>query len=76
MIVDRDEVEDRLVEAFAGRVEVTGAGTGIHGSNLDLEFSGNTAVDDLVHEVGQVLALLSVGGARVRFQGADGWIRL
>lgn len=73
--VDRDAVEDAVVEAFAGRAEVTGAGSGNYGLNLDLEFEG-IAHDSVVTMLKRVLASLEVGDARLRFEGSDEWIRL
>ncbi|MGW0504284.1 hypothetical protein [Micromonospora sp. NPDC003241] len=37
--IDRDDLEDALNEEFKLDGEVTGAGTGVHGSNLDLEIA-------------------------------------
>ncbi|MER5458358.1 hypothetical protein ABT008_26670 [Micromonospora sp. NPDC002389] len=37
--IDRDDLEDALTAEFALDGEVTGAGTGEHGGNLDLEIA-------------------------------------
>lgn len=34
--VDRDELEDAVIEAFGDLADVTGAGSGNFGSNLDI----------------------------------------
>ncbi len=39
-----DEVEDDLVDLLEGTGEVTGAGLGISGGNIDIEFSGEEEV--------------------------------
>lgn len=46
----RDEVEDRIQDFLEGRGEVTGAGAGTSGVNVDIELFG-TAVD-----LGEILA--------------------
>jgi hypothetical protein len=73
MSVDRDEVEDSLRKAFGDRLEVTGAGTGALGSNLDLDMSPDIQPDDLIAGVRGILAALGVIGGKVRIEGTDRW---
>ena len=46
------------------------AGTGLGGSNLDLEFDGSPDRAALVCEVRATLGALTVVGASMRFEGA------
>jgi hypothetical protein len=73
--VDRDDVEDSVSEEFQDVVEVTGAGTGDYGANLDLEFS-STDQSDVVSRLREVLRSLDIDVAKVRFEGAVDWIDL
>lgn len=73
--VDRDDVEDGVAEEFQDAVDVTGAGTGAYGANLDLEFS-STDQSDVVNRLRAVLRSLAVNGAKVRFEGAADWTDL
>jgi hypothetical protein len=70
--VDRDEIEDALGDALAN-LEVTGAGTGAYGSNLDLRLSPDVQHDDLIAGVRSTLAALGVVGGKLRIEGVDGW---
>lgn len=76
MTVDRDELEDAVIEAFGGLADMTGAGSGNFGSNLDVEFGDPASRDDIVGTVKTVLASLGVERARVRFEGSEEWISL
>ncbi|HEU5030992.1 MAG TPA: hypothetical protein VFV01_39180 [Spirillospora sp.] len=75
--VDRDDVEDDLNEALAGRGEVSGAGTGLGSSNLDIDVDPAADREEALGAVFEVLARLQVGDA-VRIRPGDGvvWIRL
>lgn len=58
----RDQLEDELESALAGLGEVTGGGSGVLGSNLDVD-----AVDERAFGlILSVLERLEVAGARVR----------
>ncbi|GAA2102809.1 hypothetical protein [Actinomadura alba] len=72
--VDRDDVEDDLNEALEGLGEVTGAGTGLGSSNLDVDPGANRS--EMLDLVFRVLADLGVGdAARVRPGDGEVWIR-
>jgi hypothetical protein len=71
--VDRDDVEDALGDALAGHLEVTGAGTGAYGSNLDLQLCPDVESDELVAVVSSTLAALGVNGGKLRIDGVEGW---
>ncbi|MER6814053.1 hypothetical protein ABT299_32695 [Spirillospora sp. NPDC000708] len=75
--VDRDDVEDDLNEALAGRGEVSGAGTGLGFSNLDVDVDPAADREEALGAVFEVLARLQVGDA-VRIRPGDSvvWIRL
>lgn len=49
--VSRDDIEDALEIAFKDFGEMTGAGSGIYGCNLDLEFDENKVQPDKVFEM-------------------------
>ena len=65
--VDRDEVEDRIVAALGDEVEITGAGVGLGGSNLDLELTGDA--DRHAQVIASLLRALGVAGATLRMEG-------
>lgn len=74
--VDRDDIEDALNEAFIDTGEVTGAGSGRKGMNLDLEVDESEPKPVVLERVFGVLADLEVGdSARVRPGDGDVWIR-
>lgn len=74
--VDRDDIEDALNEAFADSGEVTGAGSGRRGMNLDLEVDGSEPRSVVLERVFGVIADLGVGdAARVRPGDGEVWIR-
>lgn len=74
--VDRDELEEAVIDAFEGMAEVTGAGTGSFGSNLDIQFDGALGRDDIVTTVKTVLASRGVEQAKLHFEGLEEWIGL
>lgn len=65
--VDRDDIEDALVDGWSGRLEVTGAGVGYKGSNLDIELGDDIALDAFVTWLRQYLRSVGVDGAVLRF---------
>lgn len=71
--VDRDEVEDALGRVLGDRLEVTGAGAGVYGANLDLEVSPDVEPGDLIAAVRGALAALGVIGGKLRIEGCDQW---
>lgn len=73
---DRDEIEESLVAAFHDRLEVTGAGTGEFGSNLDLTLLPNVNPDELVAGVRATLTALGVVGAKLRISDGAEWTDL
>lgn len=74
--VDRDDIEDALNEAFVDTGEVTGAGSGNRGMNLDLEVDESEPKAVVLERVFRVLSELEVGdSARVRPGDGDVWIR-
>lgn len=75
--VDRDDVEDALDVALTGIGEVTGAGTGQGGSNLDVEVDEDVAKNVVLDRIFTVMRDLGVGdSARVRPGDGEVWIRL
>ncbi|GAA2729840.1 hypothetical protein [Actinocorallia aurantiaca] len=74
--VDRDDIEDALNEALAGAGEVSGAGSGTGGSNLDVDVFEGADRSNVLNRVFEVLNALGVGdSARVRPGDGDVWIR-
>lgn len=73
---DRDEIEDLLVTTFGDLLEVTGAGTGVYGSNLDLSLQSDIESNDLVAGIRGVLSGLGIVGAKVRIGGDAAWTDL
>nr|BFE32004.1 hypothetical protein GCM10010200_042550 [Actinomadura rugatobispora] len=74
--IDRDDVEDDLNEALRGLGEVTGAGTGLNRSNLDVDIDPAANRSTVLALVFGVLAKLEVGdAARVRPGDQETWIR-
>lgn len=71
--VDRDEVEHALGRALGDRMEVTGAGTGVYGSNLDLEIAPDVEPSDQIAAIRGSLAALGVIGGKLRIEGSDQW---
>ncbi|MGW1881206.1 hypothetical protein [Streptomyces sp. NPDC001970] len=61
--LDRDEVEDALTEAFAGDGEITGAGSGMGRSHLDLEVAAGVDRGEAVERVRAALAALGIEGS-------------
>lgn len=49
--VPRDEIEDVIEDVLGDRGEVTGAGSGMSGSNVDLEIFDDAGADQLLAEV-------------------------
>lgn len=74
--VDRDDVEDALNEALAGIGEVSGAGSGVFGSHLDVDIDPVSAPSEEV--MARVLAVLHglglAGLARIRPGDGTDWI--
>lgn len=64
--VDRDEVEDAVVEKLG--FVCTGAGSGLGVVNLDFEVD-STRPDDVVARLRSVLAPLGIAGARANIEG-------
>ncbi|ROO87785.1 hypothetical protein EDD29_5424 [Actinocorallia herbida] len=62
LTVDRDDVEDALIEEFAAESQepVTGAGTGTGGCHLDLELPDDLIEDAAIERIQRVLAELDV----------------
>lgn len=74
--VDRDDVEDALSDALDGIGEVTGAGTGGFGSNLDLEVDPGADRNEVLQRVFATLRGLDLGdSARVRPGDGEAWFR-
>ncbi|MFD4598976.1 hypothetical protein ACFWPQ_13185 [Streptomyces sp. NPDC058464] len=74
--VDRDDVEDALNEALDGMGEVTGAGTGESGSNLDVEVEESAEKDIVLSRIFTVMSELEIGDSvRIRPGDGDLWIR-
>lgn len=74
--VDRDDVEDALNEALEGIGEVTGAGSGEAGSNLDVEVDESFPRELVLGKIFLVLNELEIGDSvRVRPGDGDLWIR-
>ncbi|MFE2616965.1 hypothetical protein ACFXA2_25530 [Micromonospora chalcea] len=74
--VDRDDIEDELNNALAGRGEVTGAGTSERGSHLDVDILATADRQAVLDAIFGVLAALNVGDS-VRVRPGDGqtWLR-
>jgi hypothetical protein len=62
LTIDRDEIEDALIEEFATESEepVTGAGTGMGRCHLDLELPDDLVQDTAIERIRRVLADLDV----------------
>ncbi len=73
MSTDRDEVADAIADAFADQLEMSGAGSGVYGSNLDLELIADLDPDELIVGVRRTLASLGVIGGKLRIEGSDAW---
>jgi hypothetical protein len=56
--IDRDEIEEALEDYLGERGEVVGGGSGIRGSNIDLEIEGNAAPH--LEPIKQILRKLKV----------------
>ena len=54
----RDEIEDLLEDALGDQGEVTGGGTGLGGSNIDLEITSEMSVRDVLELIRAVLGRL------------------
>lgn len=67
--VDRDDVEDALAEAIHGKGVVTGAGTGIYGSNLDLDLAEGWDREELLAVIRTTILALGVSGATIKLEG-------
>jgi hypothetical protein len=66
--IDRDEIEEELIELDG--FEVVGAGSGETGSNIDLEVSSEVSADEAIRQVTDVLERLGVAaGARINMSG-------
>ncbi|WP_351226807.1 hypothetical protein [Streptomyces sp. NPDC002133] len=61
--IDRDEVEDALTEAFAADGEITGAGSGMGRSHLDLEVAAGVDRGEAVERARAALAALGIEGS-------------
>lgn len=73
--VDRDDVEDAVLDAFPN-ASCVGSGSGSFGSNLDFELTEVANLQDAGRTFRQVLRALGVSGARVRFESRSEWINL
>lgn len=58
--LDRDEVEERLEEAFKTDGEITGAGTGMGQCHLDLEVVPGLDRDEVLERIREVLDGLEI----------------
>lgn len=56
LLLDRDEIHEAIEASPQGDAEVVGAGTGVSGSNLDLELMPTI---DLIHALRQLEEVLS-----------------
>lgn len=74
--VDRDEVEDAVGEAIKGVGEVSGAGTGSYGSNLDLDLDDDVDIPGLLTTIGELVTTLGITGAKIRVEGHENWTPL
>lgn len=72
--VDRDDVEDALNEVGGDLFEVTGAGVGISGSNLDLEVSGE--IPEAIRQLTAIMKRFDIRDARVIFDGMQDYVQL
>jgi hypothetical protein len=74
--VDRDDVEDTLSAALGPYGDVTGAGTGIDGANLDLDVDPDVGRVEVLGRIFAALNRLQLGDS-VRVRPGDGqvWIR-
>ncbi len=75
-LIDRDDIEDALVEVLGDHLEITGAGVGAFGTNLDVEFDSGIDQRMAVAEVGLILVGLGVSDARIRAEGETDWIEV
>ena len=76
LAVDRDDVEDAIAACIDGVGEISGAGTGMFGSNLDLDLRDDVNVHVLVMAIMGSLDALGVSRARLRFDGEKRWLPL
>jgi len=67
--LDRDDVEDAIADALGERGEITGAGTGISGWNLDVELFEDGDTDECLVLIAGALVDLGVGWVLVRLEG-------
>jgi len=74
--LDRDDIEEALVEALTGTGEVTGAGTSQMGSHLDLEIDPAAPRQDVLNTIFRTLSALGIHDSiRVRPGDTNEWIR-
>lgn len=67
--VDRDDIEAGLEEAFGEAGEVTGAGSGVKGSNLDLRVHDRVGIEKTWEIIVGVLSKLEIPSANVVIDG-------
>lgn len=56
----RDEIEDLIEQSLSGKGEVTGGGTGLGGSNIDIEFEDDLGIDEALRRIRAVLSGINV----------------
>ena len=63
--IDRDTVEAALEDALGEAGEVTGAGSGVKGANLDLHIDDKAPVNKVLAVLREALTLLGVKRAKI-----------
>lgn len=71
--VDRDEIEDAISDAVGDDGEITGAGTGAFGSNLDVEITSSIDKTEVLSRIRRALRPFNLRLARARFGPGEPW---